>query len=120
MLLEPVFDVFLLCVKFTPCRAFFMMYLVRLRCQTCFSQISDAVSKTTLREFNPSNQFRIKENNKKKTIKQKKKSGEGRLLRGEQREGEKSVFEMSSQQRLEMPRALPNTGTTSSLAFFKI
>lgn len=114
MLLEPVFDVFLLCVKFTPCRAFFMMYLVQLRCQTCFCQISDAVSKTTLRKFNPSNQFRIKANNKKK------KSGEGRLLKGEQREGEKSVFEMSAQQRLEMPRALPNTGATSSLAFFKI
>lgn len=36
MLLESVFDVFLLCVKFPPCRAFFMMHLVRLGCQTCF------------------------------------------------------------------------------------
>lgn len=65
MLLEPVFDVFLLCVKFTPCRAFFMMYLCAASPSDMFSEIPHAVSKTKSCKFSPSNQFRIKGNEKK-------------------------------------------------------
>lgn len=77
-----------------------------------FSEISDAVSKTKSRKFSPSNQFRIKE------TKEKRERGGTLAGGGGQREGEESAFEMSAQQRLEMPRALPNTCATSPLAFF--
>lgn len=84
MLLESVFDVFLLRVKFTPCRAFFMAYLARLRRQTCFPRFLMSLQKQSRANLV------LQINSELKEIAEREKEQEGTHAEGRAMGGEKS------------------------------